>query len=68
MYVCLQLPLRQNANRPSCPKWQDVAEHTLTLAKDICLTTEMLLKVEQMEASRRAEEGDTLGEDGEANR
>ena len=44
---------------------QDVAEDTLTLVKDICLTKHMLLKVEQMEASRRAEEGDTLGEDGE---
>ena len=44
---------------------QDVAEDTLTLVKDICLTTDMLLKVEQMEASRRAEEGVTLGEDGE---
>ena len=44
---------------------QDVAEDTLTLVQDICLTTDMLLKVEQMEASRREEEGDTLGEDGE---
>lgn len=44
---------------------QDVAEDTLTLVKDISLTTDMLLKVEQMEASRREEEGDTLGEDGE---
>ena len=41
------------------------AEDTLTLVKDIGLTTDMLLKVEQMEASRREEEGDTLGKDGE---
>ena len=44
---------------------QDVVEDTLTLVKDICLTTDMLLKVEQMEASRGEEESDTLGEDGE---